>query len=118
MKIYTAGYRAKNREKRLAKQKEYAKKNPEKIKDLNLRANYGLTYDSYIQMLAEQNGKCKICGRSDSGHVNSKWLAVDHDHATGKIRGLLCQPCNRGIGLLRDCPDTLAAAIIYLKESA
>lgn len=65
-------------------------------------------------MVAEQEGRCAVCGREPSGDRWDRSLHVDHDHETGAIRGLLCGPCNRGIGLLGDSADRIAAALAYL----
>ena len=88
------------------------------VKDLiqrkaDVKRLYGMEWDDYIAMIDLQGNKCAICGTSDPGrgHVN---LSVDHDHATGKVRGLLCHPCNVGIGSFRDDPALLSAAIRYL----
>lgn len=75
---------------------------------------YGLAREHYARMLTAQGGRCALCGR-ESG---SRALAVDHDHATGRIRGLLCSPCNTGIGGLRDDPEMLRRAIAYLELHA
>lgn len=66
--------------------------------------------ESYFQ---SHNGECDLCGLRET--VNRS-LAVDHCHDTGKIRGMLCQRCNRGLGFLRDDPELLAKAIIYLQK--
>lgn len=83
-----------------------------------LRRNYGITVDEYDEMLYKQNGVCKICGGIETS--SNKWgikrLAVDHNHDTGKVRGLLCNNCNRGLGLLKDSTELLSNAIKYLKE--
>jgi hypothetical protein len=67
-------------------------------------------------LFEQQDGKCAICGKTH-GHVTVNGvktkLAVDHDHATGKIRGLLCSRCNRGIGYLGE--ENLTRAVAYLK---
>lgn len=68
--------------------------------------------EQYAAMLAEQHGVCAICASPPSGRA----LAVDHNHATGKIRGLLCGNCNRGIGNLQDSIGLLYAAINYLDK--
>jgi hypothetical protein len=72
---------------------------------------YGLTEAQYDQMLVEQGGACAICRRA--GHTHHR-LGVDHDHATGRVRGLLCSNCNASLGLLQDRIDLLYAAIRYL----
>ncbi len=77
-------------------------------------ATYGLTQDDYDALLVAQDGRCAICGRQDSGTVLHEKLGVDHNHATGIARGLLCQPCNAGLGGFKDNPAFLAAAISYL----
>ena len=66
-------------------------------------------------MLAAQGGCCAICGTSDTG--KRKAFAVDHNHDTGKIRGLLCSNCNTGIGNLRDNVELLERAIDYLRNT-
>jgi hypothetical protein len=79
-----------------------------------LLRNYNLTQAQYEEMLKVQNGCCAICSTPQSALPCA--LAVDHDHATGAIRGLLCGLCNQGLGLFRDRPDLLNAAIAYLKR--
>lgn len=64
------------------------------LKDYWLKTAYGLTLEKWNQLLDEQNGGCAICGRIDSG---KRKLSVDHDHKTGKVRGLLCQMCNSNV---------------------
>ena len=75
-----------------------------------LQRVYGLTVADYNALLERQGGGCAICGQPRNSHR----LAVDHDHATGRVRGLLCAPCNHAIGSLRDRPDLLRSAIAYL----
>lgn len=85
--------------------------------DKDLQRKYGISLLDYSQMFLAQNGKCAVCGSSDGGNRNGelKALAVDHDHATGKVRGLLCEACNTGIGKLKDDPKILESAIRYLQ---
>jgi Recombination endonuclease VII len=83
-------------------------------------SEFGFTIDAYIEMLAEQNGVCKICERPESNRNAQsgriKDLAVDHCHKTNKIRGLLCSNCNTAIGLFQDSPVLLRNAVEYLKS--
>ena len=75
------------------------------------KANYGVTVAQYDRMLAEQGGRCAICGNGPG----AKGLAVEHCHTTGRVRALLCGPCNSAIGLLREDPQIFAAAVTYLQ---
>lgn len=79
-------------------------------------ALYGLTEADYERMKDEQGGVCAICGGTQSRADSDGELVVDHDHATGAVRALLCGLCNTGIGALRDDPTILAAAIAYLRK--
>jgi len=84
-----------------------------------LKKRYGITQEQYLVMLAEQDGKCAICGREESALSRSgkiKPLAVDHCHTTGKVRKLLCFNCNNGLGDFNDNVVSLARAIAYVKE--
>lgn len=83
----------------------------------NLLAKYGITTDEYDRLLDEQGGVCAICRLDSSSSLRGKLMAVDHCHDTGKVRGLLCSPCNTGIGHLKDDPDRLMAAAAYLLQS-
>ena len=85
-----------------------------------LKANYGMTLEQFEQRLAAQNGVCAICGepeRACSRQGRIKRLAVDHDHATGRIRGLVCHGCNRALGYFNDNPNKMRAAIAYLENA-
>lgn len=80
---------------------------------------YGMTFADYDRLLAAQGGKCAICGGADPRHRKNshvKRFCVDHDHATGKVRGLLCGPCNVGIGAMADDPARIRAAADYLER--
>lgn len=74
---------------------------------------YGIDVPDYERMLAEQNGGCYICGKQPE----KKALDIDHDHKTGKVRGLLCSSHNRALGLLNDDPDLLLKSVEYLVKS-
>lgn len=87
----------------------------------SLMKNYGITPEEYDAMLVEQGGSCAIC-KSDKpwGFVAKpkrakEFFCVDHDHTTGEVRGLLCQPCNTGLGNFRDNSDHMRMAIKYLE---
>lgn len=75
----------------------------------NLQRKYGLTEAEYDQMLAEQGHACAICGS-----VPDYRLRVDHCHATGRVRGLLCNRCNFGLGWFNDDPERMRRAAIYV----
>jgi hypothetical protein len=83
---------------------------PERIRHRSLKRRYGITPEEYAHLMAQQQGRCKICG------VESKKLMVDHKHdETQKVRGLLCNACNYAIGLFREDIPTMLAAVAYLK---
>lgn len=75
--------------------------------------HYGLTTEQYDEMLAAQSGACAICGATEAGAWGGR-LPVDHDHSTGRVRGLLCHNCNGALGQFGDDPDRLIAAAAYL----
>ena len=83
-----------------SKVKVYAKRH-------RLKRKYGLTIEEFEKMQKAQNGRCKIC-------TDEVDLVIDHDHVTGVVRGLLCHPCNHGLGHFRDSPAALRAAVKYL----
>lgn len=91
------------------------KRYPESQKDSALRNLYGLNLAKYNDLLVAQAGKCAICGTEDPGK-RSKFFCVDHSHATGKVRGLLCSHCNRMLGHAKDDPTILFAAVEYLRQ--
>lgn len=99
--------------------RDWNRKNPDRRVVLNrgsrLRNIYGITQDDYDRMLEAQGGRCAIC---KTATPTGKWkvFAVDHCHTTGKIRGLLCNECNRGMGLLRDSAELLRKAADYLDQ--
>ena len=83
-------------------------------RNLRIHQAYGITDTDYAAIYEAQGGRCYICRRATG---KTKHLAVDHNHETGEVRGLLCGPCNRGvIGHLRDDIDALHRAIVYLRE--
>ena len=83
--------------------------------DKQLLRNYGITLGEYNSLLEKQNGVCAICSLPQKSKRNTRFC-VDHDHTTGEVRGLLCDSCNRGIGLLKDDSRLLDKAAKYLRS--
>lgn len=85
----------------------------------NLR-RYGITLEQYDEMMLKQNGVCAICQQHET-MKNSKGivcnLSVDHDHITGRVRGLLCRNCNIGLGCFSDNINLMRTGIAYLSKS-
>jgi hypothetical protein len=101
-----------NKEKALEHNKNFRRHNPTKYRAYMLKRKYKLTMEQYQEMLEAQNSGCAICGTLQS--ELDRTLAVDHDHLTGKIRGLLCSLCNSAIGSLKDSPKLCIVAANYL----
>jgi Recombination endonuclease VII len=103
--------------KQSAYMKEHRKKFPEKFhardRLYHLKNNFGMTEEEYGKLLNQQAGVCAICRRKC---VSGRRLAIDHDHTTKKVRGLLCMKCNRSLGGFDDDPQLLVRAIDYLLE--
>jgi hypothetical protein len=95
---YSQKHYHQNREKILADVKAYREKNRARFKDYQLRRDYGITLSLYLLLLDHQNGVCALCQRPPGKRA----LSVDHDHRTGKVRGLLCPPCNRSLYMVED----------------
>ena len=79
----------------------------------NFKRNFGISIEEYDIILERQNGRCAICGYG-KGDSTGKRLAVDHNHKTGNVRGLLCGSCNNGLGRFKDDPDVMQRAVSYL----
>ena len=88
------------------------------MRKYDLKKSYNITIEQYNEMLKKQSNCCGICKKHISETLAAKKsnLCVDHNHDTGKVRGLLCDKCNRGIGLLCDDIDILINAIEYLSQ--
>lgn len=104
--------------------KRSREQNPTKHRDRdrrnNLRKKFGITVEQYEALANKQGYRCAICKEPET-FVHHRTgeparLAVDHNHETGAVRGLLCSNCNRGIGFLNECPTRLEAAIHYLRD--
>jgi Recombination endonuclease VII len=110
-----------NRQRENESRRDYYKRTytPQNGKKKELQ-KFGLTLDSFSAMKEAQNDACAVCKRPEQiNHTKGKKreLAVDHCHLTGRVRGLLCNACNTGIGKLKDSPQLLEAAIMYLKAA-
>ncbi|MDM4722765.1 endonuclease VII domain-containing protein [Micromonospora sp. WMMA1363] len=98
-------------------QAEWSKTNIRRRK--NLLDWYGMTIEEYAQLLVKQDGRCAVCRSISPGSNRARSdlsFCVDHDHVTGHVRGLLCQACNRAIGMLKDDPDIIEAAARYVRR--
>lgn len=84
------------------------------IRDYKLRRDFGITLTDYQRMYALQRGRCAICATTPE---EGKRLFVDHDHSTGKVRGLLCHHCNSLLGYARDDVTNLINSIRYLQRA-
>lgn len=83
-----------------------------------IKKRYGITVEQYEKMLHDQNGACAICKTScEHGKSFGKRLSIDHDHKTKFVRGLLCQKCNKGLGLFNDNIEIMQSAIQYIIRS-
>ena len=107
---------------KLEKDREYRDKTFKRRKSTKLNNKYGISIEEYDDLFEKQKGLCAICGKPESavdprtGRYMS--LAVDHDHITGKIRGLLCAAHNRGVGFFQDSPESLRKAADYLENNS
>ncbi len=111
---YHAEYYNQNRDKINRQREKYQKsvKGQTSHRRNWLRSKYGLTLEQHKQIYLDQDGYCALCGKS----VAYNRIATDHNHNTGKMRGLLCYPCNLGLGCLGDTVGGLRKAIKYLKK--
>ncbi len=130
-------WRAENKDNILNYQRAWREKNAEHVKAYNaqympeyynregaaksrwrrgLKA-YNMTPEDFNALWAEQSGKCAICENDMEPRGRKKEaVAVDHNHETGEVRGLLCRGCNHGIGNLKDDPEVLMRAVRYLEQ--
>lgn len=100
------------REQHIAYMEEWRRKNREHRVFYRFKRLYGMTKEKYLNLVNAQNNKCAICFSEST----ERRLAVDHDHLTGNVRGLLCNQCNRGLGYLKDDITRLRSAIDYLEK--
>lgn len=105
-----AAHYAAHREDRKAKARAYYAAHREEAATTRMARKFGLTRETYAELVATHGGSCGICGLASR-------LGVDHDHATGQVRGLLCSKCNLLLGLGRDDPALLRSAADYLEAA-
>jgi hypothetical protein len=124
-KEYNARYFAQlspeKRTQRLTKDKKWKQANKERLRKSWFKGNlkkYGLTLIDYEQMLLSQSALCAICHKEETCQINGRTLplAIDHNHSTGAVRGLLCSKCNKALGGFNDSVELLLAAIDYLHK--
>ena len=91
------------------------KRNKQCFRNSHLKSNFGISLDQYNQKLEQQQGLCAVCHKTETkaNQFGIVALAVDHDHTTGKIRGLLCMKCNRALGMLGDSVETISNLLKY-----
>ena len=94
---------------------EYNKKNSKSVRSQYLKRNYGLTFEEFETMLSDQDNCCAVCGGKET-YGRHKRFTVDHNHNTGKVRGLLCHRCNTAIGLVNEEIHTHKSMIEYLES--
>jgi len=114
-------WRLRHPEKMKAAVKSWVSRNKEYVstrhRKYELKNKYGMSEEQYDVLLLSQDNRCAIC---NTDTPTGKWrvFAVDHCHTTGNVRGLLCNECNRGMGLLRDNAELLRRAADYLDHHA
>ena len=111
-KAHSKARYAANKDACIALTMKWIKNNPRRAKNNSLLKDHGITIEQYEMLFQKQDGKCAICLKHQT-ELRIR-LAVDHCHKTNKIRGLLCDTCNRGIGFLKEDKEILTKAINYL----
>jgi hypothetical protein len=107
-------HRKKNKKQENEYQRAWRDKNRGRLKEQHRQRKYGLSQEEFYSMLAGQGGVCAICGSSEWGPVGP---AIDHDHETNMVRGILCHHCNILLGCSRDNKKILLSAIDYLESN-
>lgn len=103
--------------------RQYVKDNAEtlskQVRLAHVKRLYKLDSETYLQMILDQNNLCLICKKPETNknkHGDIRPLSVDHCHTTGRVRGLLCNQCNAGLGNFKDDLDSLRSAVEYLSK--
>lgn len=107
-------WRINNRDKLRAHCRNWYKKNKCVRREYSIKTRFGITTKQYENMLHDQGYKCGICGKNQS--LFKKRFSIDHNHETGKIRGLLCPQCNVALGLFKDNQEILISAAKYVTK--
>jgi len=94
--------------------RQHQRDNPNTKRNYRLKRKFGISLDEYNELLEAQANSCAICNIHESYRPNN--LAVDHNHDTGEVRGLLCHHCNSALGLFQDSSDILLHAANYLNK--
>lgn len=120
MPAYKREWYLANRERIVKRNTVWRANNPDKLRNSVLVNKYGITLAQYNELLMKQGRRCAICRTVDPGNGprgrKRVHFSVDHCHKTGKTRGLLCNQCNRVLGLLQDSVDVAESAVQYLKK--
>lgn len=114
-------YNSRCKQCRYEEHKEWVENNPDTVREY--RANdkwtlkkrcsrHGITPEEFWSIYEEQDGTCPICDKA----IKAEKSAIDHNHETGEVRGILCKNCNRALGMLGDNPDNMARAEAYLLD--
>ena len=102
--------------------KKWIEKNPDKVREYRAKdpwtllkrcRRHGISVEEFWSMYEEQDGTCPICDRE----IEAEESAIDHNHVSGAVRGVLCKKCNRGLGLLGDSPENMRRAFDYLNNN-
>jgi hypothetical protein len=109
-------YRLEENKKRRDKY-ESNKEQRDYVRSLRYKSNYGINIEEYEELFKSQSGKCAICRKPSETINSSRRLAVDHDHKTGSVRGLLCSDCNTMLGHFDDDPKLCIKAATYIKKA-
>jgi hypothetical protein len=113
---YTTELYKKTGAKRRAQTAAWKLKNPSYVKNHSLEAKYGISLDTYNIKLAQQDYRCAICYKHENDNAGGRKLAVDHNHSTGQVRGLLCYHCNLAVGMLSDNKFNALRVAEYLES--
>lgn len=101
--------------------KRWVEENPEAVREYRAKdkwtlqkrcARHGITPEEFWSIYEEQDGACPVCDKP----IEAEDSAIDHNHKTGEVRGILCKTCNRALGLLGDSPDTMFRGFTYLQD--